>query len=253
MRSTSRFAVPGAFCFAAPFALATLAAVTACVTPKSDYDDWRNRTAPERAAGPPDAGSGGETSVADGGLDQPFTQTYAMICTSQVFLDDPSRASYFIATINYTPDPNGGGGGTMTYSDQALALTSVGPPAVPPASIANPIGDPVSESNIVVSADGKAYAAFGASVVPAADDPGQPGNDIDFNDTKLYFTISSPTQLCANLGGDIATPLAIPNLSPTENICIYMATDGPVPSSQPAANQFNCPYTVGQYPGASDD
>jgi hypothetical protein len=230
-----------------------LAAVAACVTPKSDYDDWRNRTAPERAAGPPDAGSGGETSVADGGLDQPFTQTYAMVCTSQVFPDDPTRASYFTASISYTPDPNGGGGGTMTYSDQALALTDVGPPAVPPATIANPIGEPVSASNIVVSAEGKAYAAFGASVIPAADDPGEPGKEIDFAYTELHFTISSPTQLCGNLGGDITAPLPFPNLSPMENICIYFATDGPVSPSLPSASQFNCPYTPGQYPGAPDD
>jgi hypothetical protein len=222
-----------------------------CVNVQSDYTDWYNKTAPERAAGVPGDEAGPvEASTVDGGLDQPFNQTYVMVCTSQEEVDNVTYATYFTATFNYTPNTSGGGG-TLSYSDQSVALSSLSPPT-PPTSISSPIGSPVSASNIVVSPEGKAYVAFGNSVVPGADDPLEPDNPVVFTDTHLYFTITSPSQICANLGGTTTAPIGIPFLDPTQNICLYVPTTGPVTTTF-TNDQFKCPYTPGQYPGEPDD
>jgi hypothetical protein len=215
-------------------ATGTALALVACVDPKSDYDNYLART----EAGSSPTGDGGPISEG-ASPDAGFTQEYVMACTSQLANGSAARATYFMVTVAYTPGAPGEDG-TLDFTDQALAL---GPPmpgypsGSPPTRVSPGIGNVVTVNGSPVTPDGHCDVVFGPTSVPGAANP-ITGTDIQFTDSTLHFQVGPGSQLCAELSGDVTEPLILP-LDPTQNICVFKETTGPVePLTQ---SEVHCP------------
>jgi hypothetical protein len=168
--------------------------VPACVDPKNDYDDYLSRTAAERAAAGGDDGGTADAAAPDAG----FSGQYVMACVSAPTGDSLADALFFVATVQYTPSP-AGGGGTLTYSNAPLQVgaTNISQTVAP----VNTVGP------VPVGTDGTATVDFGAVTIPASADP--LGSDVVFTDSRLDFLISTAdgsVQFCAGEAGSITAP-----------------------------------------------
>ena len=115
----------------------------------------------------PPSSSGGDDAAYDGELsDAGFGGQYVMVCVSQVLSDNAADATYFTATLQFTPSECGGG--TLDLNDQALAR---GPNSGPPTSITDVVGDIATANNLPVSAQGMATVSFGPTTIPGSADP----------------------------------------------------------------------------------
>jgi hypothetical protein len=229
-RTAGTFAL-STVCFVAT---GTAFAFAACVNPKTDYDNYLART--EGGASP--TGEGGPTF--DGASpDAGFTQEYVMACTSQIAQGSAAQATYFMVTVAYTPGAPGDDG-TLDFTDQALMLgpSMAGyPNGSPPTRVSPGIGDVVTVNGSPVTPDGHCDVVFGATIVPGAANP-ITGTDIHFTDSTLHFLVGPGSQLCAELSGDVTEPLTV-TLDPTQNICIFKETTGPVAPLTQA--EVHCP------------
>jgi hypothetical protein len=215
-----------------------LVVLVACVNPQSDYDSFLARAASEAVpAGDASSESAddSESPEAGPGTLQGFTGQYVMACVSEVVDSDPKEATYFEVTATFHPAASGGGG-TFDFSDQALPL---GPGSTPPTTIFGAVGEIATVNGSVVTPDGHCDVVFGPTVVPGAADAVIIGADIDFTDSTLHFIIGPGNHLCAELGGTITSPLDIPALTPSRNICAFTATTGPVSPLTEA--EVHCP------------
>jgi hypothetical protein len=200
-------------------------ALGACVDPSKDYDNFLARTASETI---PSSDASFDSAVPEAGvgsLDAGFTGQYVMACVSQVDDSDPKEATYFQIFATFRPAASGGGG-TFDFADQALPLGPGSPPS-PPTTTAGAVGAIASVNGSVVTPDGHCDVVFGPTVVPGAADAVVVGADIYFTNSTLHFIIGPGSQLCAELGGTVTSPLQV-TLDPPLNICALTATTGPV-------------------------
>ena len=210
-------------------------AVAACVDPQSDYANYLART--EAGASP--TGEGGPISDGGASPEAGFTQEYVMACTSQIAQGSAAQATYFMVTVAYTPGAPGQDG-TLDFTDQALALgpTMPGyPNGSPPAGVSPGIGNVVTVNGSPVTPDGHCDVVFGPTTIPGAANP-ITGTDIQFTDSTLHFLVGPGSQLCAELSGDVTEPLVV-TLDPTQNICVFKETTGPVDPLTQA--EVHCP------------
>jgi hypothetical protein len=199
----------------------------ACVNPKGDYNDWISRTANAPTSGFPTSDASTETGPVGG-----FTQTYLMACTSELVQDDVKKATLFSATITYRPS-GPGLAGTLDFSNQSLKVGAT--------SFSDQVGYVATVNNNTVTPDGRCDVHFGANTIPGSADPVNPGTDIIFTDSTLHLVITSQTQVCGDLSGDITSPLVY-SFDPAKNICIYLPSDGAVPDLSGDQSLVVCPY-----------
>jgi hypothetical protein len=225
--------------------------LAACVTPKSDYNDFLDRTADARApmmmpvvdassfeAAPMVDAPGLEAAPAPS-LD--FQGEYYMACLASIAGPDPTLALAFKATIDVMPI-DGGGSSAMTLT--TLALQSVqGSTPVPPTSLSQTApGAVMSTATGTVSANGVGDVIYALSnFVPGSDDPVVPGSEVDFNAGGDYsFHITSTAAFCAGYTAYTSRPIPM-QLTAASNPCIFRLPnpDGALPVFM--ASDFHCP------------
>ena len=202
---------------------------TACVDPKTDYDDWLIRTTNLRNQTAPENDASYEASLPDGG----FTQLYYMACVSQLTDSTITEATIFVANATFTPAETGGGG-TFDLTDTALQFGAT--------NLSQTVGPQVVETGIPVSADGVAVINYGMTTIPAAANPLQNGIVV-FGALTLTFQIGPGDNLCALATGNYTAPITLPMITPgQQNLCIYVpmtSTTEPLPTL--TQSQVHCP------------
>jgi hypothetical protein len=213
-----RWSAAGAFA-----ACPLLGGVVGCVDPTDDLSDWLSRTADARSPQPASDANGGP---GDGGLgDASFSATYLMACLSSLS-PNPAEPFLFRTDAHYTPAASGG---TFDFTETTLVVGAQSVSAVAP-------GAPtVTVNGTAVLPDGTCDVHTGATLIPGSADP--LGPEIDFSDSDLHFRVS-PDDLCANLSGQVTTPIST-TLDPATNICIFRSATPPFPAFQ--ATDFHCP------------
>jgi hypothetical protein len=200
---------------------------TACVDPKTDYDDWMIRTTNLRNQTPPESDASFEAGLPDGG----FTQLYLMACVSQLTDGTIATPTLFTATATFTPSESGGG--SLDFSDAVLAYNAT--------SLSQTVAATVSEMGVPVAADGTAVINYGPTTIPPAGNPLQNG-EVDFSALILTFQIGPGTDLCANVTGAYSAPVSEQITVVGQNVCIYVPmanmTD-PLPTL--TQSQVHCP------------
>lgn len=81
--------------------------------------------------------------------------------------------------------------------------------------------------------------SYGATTIPGSADIVEQGQPIEFSDLTLHFYITSSTQICAALTGDITAPIAQSNLQASENTCLFVPTDSTF--TLPPQSAMHCP------------
>lgn len=182
------------------------------------------------ASGSDDAGSDADTSAASGFKNL----TLVMACSSQIDTAQVANATYFVVEATFDEDGTTGNGPLM-FTQTPLAL---GPSLAPPTNISTTVGAPSTATGTVTS--GQVALPFGPASIPAAASP--LGVEFDFSSTTLTITLQGGTPHCATLGGSVTSPLMIPMLVPSQNICVFQppGAGGTIPTY--ANSQFmSCP------------
>jgi hypothetical protein len=155
-----------------------------------------------------------------------------MSCLTGSAEGDPTKASLFVAQINYTPAS--GGGGKLVFGNQVLKSY--------PTKLSDlaPNGkfyqaDPASGAT--VNPDGTAHMSDGMTVIPASANP-VTDMDLTFSSTTLDFHIESESQICANIVGNLVMPLVTQVAGP----CIFRELSSPT-ADLPTfhLSDFHCP------------
>ncbi len=218
-----RYGAGGAFSVGALLS----AVAVACVNPETDYKDWQNRVANLNA--PPVEASTGEGGISEGGLDTAFTQQYVMACGTQLAPGDITKATYYLVGIQFTP--GGSGVGSVQLTDQALVIGANG------ITGSNLVGA-AGTTTCTVGSDGTCAANFGPSTVPGAADGYLPNTDVQLADSTLHLILTSQSQICAGLSGDVTQPVA-QQLTADKNPCPFKETTGQIPTFTNA--DLHCP------------
>ena len=213
--------------------LAALAVpVVACVDPQQDYNDYSNRTAD--AHGIPalptfDAGEAGPLYAPDAGF---MSNDFYMSCLTGNAEGDPTKASLFVAHINYAPAS--GGGGILIFGNQVLKEY---PTKLSDLAPGGTYYQALPASGATVNPNGTAHMTYGPTLIPASANP-VTGMDLTFSETILDFHIESESQICANLVGDLTAPIVGQVAGP----CIFRLLGSPtadLPTFQ--LSDFHCP------------
>jgi len=200
---------------------------TACVDPKTDYDDWLIRTTYMRNQTGPEQDASYEAALPDGG----FTQLYYMACVSQLNSGSIMTPTLFVATATFTPSESGGG--SFDFTDTLLQASAM--------SLTQTVAAPVMETNVPVSADGVAIINYGPTTIAAAGNPLMTG-EVDFSSLTLTFQIGPGDDLCANATGAYSMPISEPINVPGQNVCIFApvaSMTSPLPMF--TQSQVHCP------------
>jgi hypothetical protein len=208
--------------------LSGLALVTACVNPKTDYDDFLARTADADINGISNDDASFDGSFGDAGF---MNQSYVMACVSQSFQDSVTYPTFFISEASFAPSDSNGDG-TFNFTDNALVVGATD-------TTDSAGGIPTVIKNVAVTG-GKVDVDLGGTSVPASADPLMQG-PIVFSDLTFHFYIGPGTNLCSLLSGSTTLPLAT-TLDPSQNICIYFpysGSTGQIPTLTQA--EFHCP------------
>jgi hypothetical protein len=201
----------------------------ACVDPQKDYNDYANRTADAHAPPPINADSGVDT----GPLYAPdaafTTNTYFMSCLTGNAEGDPSKASNSVATVSYAP--KSGGGGTITFGNQAITMTA--------SSLSNVTGtyNQASPANAPVAPDGTVMLTWHGTTIPANANP-VTMMDLVFSSSTMDLHVESETQICGNFSGDLIQPLQTVVTGP----CVFRLlpnSSSAIPSLQ--LGDYHCP------------
>jgi hypothetical protein len=209
--------------------LALTVFVAGCVDPEKDYDDYFDRTADAHSPPPITVDSGVETGplyAPDAGF---TTNTLYMSCLTGNAEGDPSKASSSVATVTYAP--KSGGGGTITFGNQALTIGAT--------SLRSVSGTyyPASPTNAPVAPDGTATVTWQNTTIPANANP-VTMMDLVFSSSSLALHVESETQMCGNFSGNLIQPLQTLVTGP----CVFRLL--PSAASAPptlALSDFHCP------------
>jgi hypothetical protein len=200
------------------------AVVAGCLDPTNDFNDWLSRSADARA---------GTSVVSDASFDamlsSSFDQTYVMACVPQLAPDDPTKALLFNAHLVFTLS-GGPGNGTLDVTQTALVAHAT--------DTTMTTGMPVSVMGTPVMG-GMAAVNSGAITIPGNADT-ITSNPIVFTSSTLYFSIASPTQLCAGLAGMVTMPIPL-MLDKTKNICRFKVPMGTAVPMFTADEFLSCP------------
>ncbi len=209
--------------------LALAVFVGGCVDPEKDYNDYVDRTADAHSPPPINVDSGVETGplyAPDAGF---TTNTLFMSCLTGNAEGDPSKASSSVATVTYAP--KSGGGGTITFGDQALTIGASSLRSV------SGIYNQASPTNAPVAPDGTATVTWQNTTIPANANP-VTMMDLVFSSTSLALHVESETQICGNFSGNLIQPLQTLVTGP----CVFRLL--PSASSAPPTltlSDFHCP------------
>jgi hypothetical protein len=209
--------------------LALSVSVVACVDPEKDYNDYVDRTADAHASPPINVDSGVETGplyAPDAGF---TTNLLFMSCLTGNAEGDPSKASASVATVTYAP--KSGGGGTITFGNQAL---TIGASSLKGVSGMYNQGSP---ANAPVAPDGTATVTWHNTTIPGNANP-VTMMDLVFSSSSLDLHVESETQMCGNFSGNLIQPLVTLVTGP----CVFRLL--PSASSTPPTLQlsdFHCP------------
>jgi len=209
--------------------LALAVSVVACVDPEKDYNDYFNRTADAHAPPPMNVDSGAETGplyAPDAGF---TSNTYFMSCLTGNAEGDPSKASTSVVKITYAPQT--GGGGTISFGNQALTIGA--------SSLSSVIGmyNQASPANAPVAPDGAATVTWRDTTIPGDANP-VTMMDLVFSSSSLALHVESETQICGNFTGNLVQPLQTVVTGPCVIRLLPNASSAP-PSFQ--LNDFHCP------------
>jgi hypothetical protein len=216
---------------ASAFAIAIAGA--ACVDPRTDYDDFVNRTNGVRGvstAAPSDAAVQ-EAAAIDGG----FTAApFFVACLPHLVGGNLTKALRFVGTLSYTPT-------SMTGTKAGKLDIAITPLTVHSTDLSAIVGDPITASTVAVGDDGSFLADFGAPIVKGAANPIST-NDIVFSSISITGKLLRDDYACGNLNGVITSPQMIV-LDEPDNYCIFErlpALTGTTPTI--TADQFQgCP------------
>jgi hypothetical protein len=209
--------------------LALAISVVACVNPQKDYNDYVDRTADAHAPPPVNVDSGADTGplyAPDAG----FTTTLLyMSCLTGNAEGDPSKASSSVATVTYAP--KSGGGGTITFGDQALVTGA--------SSLKNVSGMyyQASPANAPVAPDGTARVTWQNTTIPGNANP-VTMMDLVFSSTSMDLHVESETQMCGNFSGNLIQPLQTVVTGPCVFRLLPSATSAPPTLT---LSDFHCP------------
>ena len=213
--------------------LAALAVpVVACVDPQQDYNDYSDRTAD--AHGIPalptfDAGEAGPLYAPDAGF---MSNDFYMSCLTGNAEGDPTKASLFVAHINYAPAS--GGGGILIFGNQVLKEY---PTKLSDLAPGGTYYQALPASGATVNPNGTAHMTYGPTLIPASANP-VTGMDLTFSETILDFHIESESQICANLVGDLTAPIVGQVAGP----CIFRLLSSPTADLPTfVLSDFHCP------------
>jgi hypothetical protein len=203
--------------------------VVACVNPEKDYNDYVNRTADAHAPPPVNYDSGAETGplyAPDAGF---VSNTFLMSCLTGNAQGDPTKASASVAKVTYAPQS--GGGGTITFGNQALTIGA--------SSLGNVTGMyyQASPANAPVAADGTATVTWHNTTIPGDANP-VTMMDLVFSSTSLDLHVESETQICGNFSGNLIQPFQTLVTGP----CVFRLlpnASSPLPTFQ--VSDFHCP------------
>jgi hypothetical protein len=209
--------------------LALALPVVACVDPQKDFNDYVNRTADAHAPPPINV----DASVDTGPLYAPdasfTTNTYFMSCLTGNAEGDPSKASSSVATVTYAP--TSGGGGTITFGNQALTIGA--------SSLRSVSGmyNQASPANAPVAPDGSATVTWHNTTIPGNANP-VTMMDLVFSSSQMDLHIESETQMCGNFSGNLIQPLVTLVTGP----CVFrLLPSATAPLPQLQLSDFHCP------------
>lgn len=213
--------------FVSPLIALALPAL-ACVDPQQDYNDYSNRTADAHAPPTLNFDSGVDTGplyAPDASFTSPL---FFMSCLTGNAVGDVSKASLSVAHVVYTAN-SGGGGGTITFGDQALKIN--------PTSLSDVTGTYAQASNGTVAADGTATVSWGDTTIPGDGNP-VTMMDLEFTSSSLALHVESETQFCGNFSGNLVKPFTTLVTGPCAFRLLPSAT-APIPILQ--LSDFHCP------------
>jgi hypothetical protein len=201
----------------------------ACVDPQKDYNDYANRTADAHAPPPINADAGVDTGPLYAPDASFTTTTYFMSCLTGNAEGDPSKASNSVATVTYAP--KSGGGGTITFGNQAITMTA--------SSLSNVTGmyNQASPANAPVAPDGTVTVTWHSTTIPANANP-VTMMDLVFSSSTMDLHVESETQICGNFSGNLIQPLQTVVTGP----CVFRLlpnANSAIPSLQ--LGDYHCP------------
>jgi len=158
-----------------------------------------------------------------------MSNLYFMSCLTGNAEGDPSKASTWVAKVTYAPES--GGGGTITFGNQALTTGA--------SSLSSVTGMyyQASPANAPVAPDGTATVTWGDTTTPGNANP-VTMMDLVFSSSSLALHVESETQICGNFSGNLSAPTVTVITGP----CVFRLlpnASSAIPSLQPS--DFHCP------------
>jgi hypothetical protein len=144
----------------------------------------------------------------------------------------PDLPLQFVTTVEFTPDPAGGGGGTADLSFQPLSLNQ-GESLAPREFI----GDPLEFADVVIADDGTFELDMGTVNVTGAANP-VTGSDITAT-LVVHGDILDENTMCGELTGMLSSPLEY-DLAGSTFAAIRLADDGSDPTTLPTMFPYRC-------------
>lgn len=223
------------FCLLSSVALSS-AVISGCLpSPKTDYEDFLDRTESYRTDDS-DAASIANDSEAP---KEAIKGLYYTSCLSELAYGDVRRVIRFYTVTEYTPSASGG---TLSLNMSPLLAydqAAKGPTAPPTFSMTYAKGAAIPASGTV-----DANAVFSISLGTVKLDPDAnpiTGRPITIETTQLKGLFAS-SSFCSTLSGQVTEPIQQP-LSAPKNICLFVPLkDGdPLPEQDKAAFACNVP------------
>ena len=239
-----------------PYRVAACSALTlstiaiACIPhPKSDYEDFLERTAHLK----PDA------EVVDASFDaRPPDEAeeglYAGICVSTLAAKDPRQALRFYTQTQFTP---GASEGSLTLTIVPLLgwdIPAQGPispetiarsearccPASPPCNRSETDCAGYSSSEAAVASNGRFTAEFGTIQLPGEANSIS-GRAAVIEGVKLEGLFGAGERFCAGLGGQLTVPYGF-TFDPRQNTCVFQKVNEGDPLPEIPEADYVCPY-----------
>lgn len=211
----------------AAFAAFATVAIASCINPHDRYDEYLVNTADAR---------GGAASVVDAApveaqaIDGGFHDTYFAACLAVLAGGRANKALRFRVDVKFTPSSP-----TTTAGTLGMSFVSINKNGT---TMADVVGGPFGDRTATVADDGKFSLDLGQPVIPADGNPIST-NDIVFASAVLNGILLGSDLFCADLFGEITSPLPVSFNG--GNYCLFqrLAADATLPS--PTADQFHCP------------
>jgi hypothetical protein len=206
-------------------------ACAACSNPENDYNAFVARTSAAASSQGDAATDAPPIQVEAGGLDGAFNdKNFVMACLSQL-APTAAEAALSVVQLQYTP-ADAGGGGTLQFSTASLAAASTNVNSPLASSMYGPF-------TATIASDGTGTITVGSQTLPAASN-GVTMSQLVLSDVTFAFRLSSPTSICALLGGNLVSPLMV-TLVPANNPCVIRSTDATGTWTPFAQADFHCP------------